>query len=675
METIEPPAAATSEQLARLRKLLEGGHYATLLESARALLAGEPENRDLLYMLAVSLRHLKRIPEALAGLDRLEQLHPKFSRLFQERGRCYVALRSADRAIDAFERAVHLSAALPASWDALRSLYRMAGRADDAQNAAAHVAKLSSLPPDIVTASALFADGQVRDAERIVRRFLMTHGDHIEGMRLLARIGIELDILDDAELLLESVLVAAPDYEAARYDYAVVLLKRHKHVRARQEMDKLLSIDPRNRAYRTTEAAICMGFGDYAGALPRYGALLAETPEDADLHLSVAHALKTLGRTPQAIESYRAAIARRPDYGEAYWSLANLKTYRFDREEIARMRAAESAARIAAVDRYHLCFALGKALEDCGEYAESFSYYRRGNALKSHEGRYRPEIMETNTRLQRSVCTREFFAARTGAGYKRCADGAAGSYGTPIFIVGLPRAGSTLLEQILSSHSQVEGTMELADIPRLVQDLQGRIPNEGDPRYPGVLRELALQDFSRFGEKYLADTAAYRGGGQPVFIDKNPNNFRNIGLIHLILPEAKIIDARREAMACCFGNYKQLFALGQQFTYSLEHIARYYRTYVELMDHWDSVLPGKILRVRHEDVVNDLERSVRRILDFCGLEFEPACLQFFKNGRSVHTASSEQVRQPIYREGLDQWRHFEPWLEALRTALGPPAAP
>jgi hypothetical protein len=324
------------------------------------------------------------------------------------------------------------------------------------------------------------------------------------------------------------------------------------------------------------------------------------------------------------------------------------------------MRAAEGRAGVSLIDRYHLCFALGKALEDRAAHAESFQYYERGNELKKTETRYKPGLFERDVRLQISACTREFFSARQGVGCARP---------DPIFIVGLPRAGSTLIEQILASHSRVEGTMELADIPRLVQHLNGRHHLDAPPRYPAVLPELTAEQLRRYGEKFLGDTQVYRTD-KPYFIDKMPNNFRHIGLIHLILPNAKIIDARREPMACCFSNFKQLFASGQEFTYSLEDIGRYYRAYVELMAHWDAVLPGTVLRVQHEQLVEDFEPSVRRILDFIGLEFEPACLEFYKTERSVRTASSEQVRQPIYREGLEQWRNFEAWLGPLKVALG-----
>ena len=661
---LNPPKSGIETEVLRIRGLLEKSQFAQALAAAEALLAKVPENRDVWYMLAVSQRYLGRVADALATLARFETIHPEYSRLFQERGHCYVAAREPAGAIDAYLRAVNLNPALPASWKALQVLFRASGQVADADTAAAHVAKLASLPPPIVTASSMFADGEIHEAERVVRQFLQTHGDHIEAMRLLAQIGMKLDVLDDAEFLLESVLVFAPDYHLARYDYADVLLRLHKHARALEQIATLLKLEPQNRAYRICYANACVGLGNHEEGLRVLRELSAEAPLQPDLHLSIAHALKTLGKQQQSIESYRTAAALNPSFGDAYWSLANLKTYRFTDEEMACMRAQEAAPATRLVDRYHLCFALGKALEDGAQYAESFRYYERGNALKKSESRYRPEPIERNARLQALVCSREFFSARQGVGCDRP---------DPIFIVGLPRAGSTLIEQILASHSQVEGTMELADIPRLVAHLQGRDPDESKPPYPKILADLSAEQFKRYGEKYLADTQVYRTG-KAFFVDKNPNNFRHIGLIQLILPNARIIDARREPMACCFSNFKQLFAAGQEFTYGLEDIARYYRSYVELMEHWERVLPGRILRVQYEDVVADLPGNVRRILDFCRLDFQPQCVEFYKTERSVRTASSEQVRQPIFKEGLDQWRNFEPFLQPLKSALGPLAA-
>jgi len=655
-----PPPSRIELEVRRARSLLQRRQFHEALRAAEALYAEVPENRDALYLLAMSQRHLNALPEALVTLELLERHHPGFSRLYQERGNCYVAQRNAPMAIEAFLKGVNINPALPASWSMLENLYRMRGESENAAMAAAHVATLKRLAPEVVSATSLFSDGELTAAEAIVRAYLLKHGDDVEGMRLLARIGMAHEVFDDAEILLAGVLQLAPDYRAARLDYARTLLERHKYLRARQELETLMQLEPANRQYQTLHATACVGLGEHARASAIYRELLAEAPQAADLHLSLAHCLKTLGRREEAIASYRAAAAARPGFGDTYWSLANLKTYRFTDEEFARMRREEADPATAPGDRCHLCFALGKALEDRGEYAESFRFYERGNALKIAESRYRPELIERNTRMQIQICTREFFERRAGSGCP-AAD--------PIFIVGLPRSGSTLIEQILASHSSVEGTQELADVPRLVVELQGREPETNGLRYPAVLEELAAADFERLGQKYLADTRIYRTG-KPRFIDKMPNNFRHLGLIHLMLPNARIIDARREPMACCFSNFKQLFANGQEFTYGLNHIAGYYRTYLELMSHWNRVLPGRILRVQHEDVVGDLEGSVRRILDFCGLPFEPECLKFHETERSVRTASSEQVRQPLYRDGLEQWRHFEPWLDPLKNSLG-----
>jgi tetratricopeptide (TPR) repeat protein len=648
-------------EVQRIRELLKQRQLEAALRAADALRVTVPENRDVLYLRAVAQRLSGDIPAALATLLELERLHPRFSGLYQERGHCHVALRQAPEATHSFLRAVNINPALPASWSLLEGLYRMAGQDREAAQAAEHVAALRRLPSEVVTATALFSDGELAPAEQLIRAYLRRHPDHIEAMRLLARIGMEREVLDDAHLLLERVLELAPDYHLARFEYAQVLARRHLYLEARAQVEQLLGLEAANRNYRTLHALTLVGLGQHEQALALYRELLEGATQPAELHLSIAHSLKTLGSTDAAIAEYQTAADCRPGYGEAYWSLANLKTYRFTDEEIARMEAAEAAPTASGADRYHLCFALGKALEDRGRFEQSFEYYSRGNALKRAASGYRPERIEAGARQQREVCTAALFARHAGSG---------SAAPDPIFIVGLPRAGSTLIEQILASHSAVEGTQELADIPRIVAGLQGRSGPADPPGYPQTLLRLTAADFSRLGEQYLRDTRAYRATARPRFIDKMPNNFRHVGLIHLMLPNARIIDVRREPMACCFSNFKQLFAQGQTFTYGLEDIARYYRTYLELMGHWDEVLPGRVLRVHYEDVVDDLEGSVRRLLDHCGLGHEPACLAFHQTERSVRTASSEQVRQPIYREGLEQWRHYERWLGPLRDALG-----
>ncbi len=651
-------------EVRRIQELHRGRDFNAAAAAAEVLLSAVPHNRDVLLLRACSLRELGHIDEALQILDQLERLHPRFSHLYQERGRCYVLRHDATRAVESFLRAVHLNPALPASWSMLQRLYGMLGEQANAATAAEHVSILRELPAAVVQATDLFANGDLVAAEAVARTYLQQHGEHVEAMRLLARIALAQDVLDDADTLLHAVLRREPGYRAARADYGTVLARRHRYGEAHEHAEILLQSDPGNPDYRALKATALVGLGAHDEAIAIYRTLLSELTDPAalaDVNLWLAHSLKTIGRPSEAIEAYRAAAAARADFGDAWWSLANLKTYSFSDEELARMRAAQQAPGTHPVDQYHLCFALGKALEDRGAYEESWQFYSRGNALKRAESRYRPEFVETNTRLQKEVCTAEFFTARRNWGTPQT---------DPIFIVGLPRAGSTLLEQILASHSQVEGTQELAEIHRYTVELRGGSSDPEDPRYPGILTTLRAEDLRSLGERFLAETRIYRHTTRPVFIDKMPNNFRHIGLIHLMLPNAKIIDARREPMACCFGNLKQLFASGQEFAYSIEDIARYYRTYLELMSHWHTVLPGRILTMHHEDVVADLEGSVRRMLAFCGLPFEPACLEFHKTTRSVRTASSEQVRRPISRTGLEQWRRYEPWLAPLNSALG-----
>ncbi len=668
--TAAPPEA----ELRALHALQAEGDYAAAASGAKRLLAFAPANRDLLLIEAHSLRMMQLTDAALAALDRLAAHHPNFSQLYLERGLCHVARRDAPAAIFDLRTAVTANPALAMGWRMLDGLYRMTGDTRSAGLAARHFAHLASLPPPIVQAKVLFGDGEIDVAETLIRRFLLEAGNHPEAMRLLGQIGHRRNVLDDAEALYEGVLAMVPDHDEARHEYVQVLIARHKFPQAREALEPLLKRDPRGHAHRIQAATIRVGLGDFESVIPEYRAMISEISGEtletrvrrADLNLWLGHALKTEARTAEAIDAYMAATADRPDFGDAWWSLANLKTYRFSAESIAVMQSRLDDPATADVDRIHIAFALGKALEDAGDYEASWAAYARGNAMHRAGNGYLPEVFETNTREQKRVCTPTFFAAREGWGLDDP---------SPIFVLGLPRSGSTLLEQILASHSMVEGTQELPDIQRIVHELQGRELNFDKPLYPGSLLDLDADAVRRFGEQYIADTMPNRILGRPFFIDKMPNNFRHVGLIHLILPNAKIIDARRDAMSCCFSNLKQLFAQGQEFTYGIEDIARYYKTYLELVDHWDAVLPGRVLRVQHEDVVEDLEGSVRRILDYCGLPFEDACVEFHKTKRSVRTPSSEQVRQPIFRDGLDQWKKFEPWLEPLREALGPELAP
>jgi tetratricopeptide (TPR) repeat protein len=518
---------------------------------------------------------------------------------------------------------------------------------------------LKRLPFEVVQAATHFSDGDLSAAAHILRSYLRNGRSHVEALRLLARIERERNALHEAAKLLESALELAPNSRPARLDYLRVLLDDQKYLRAYNVIVGLLNAEDSRSELLSLYAAACVGLGRHERAIQVYRQLQAGSPTSAELHVVLGHSLQSIGHQTEAIESYHAAANVRPSFGDAYWSLANLKTYRFSETQIACMRVEEAASSIHVVDRYHLCFALGKAYEDRCEYAESWQFYERGNALKRAEVHWNAERFEADARKQIAMCTAERFAsARLGA-----------PNSDPIFIVGLPRSGSTLVEQILACHSSIDATQELPEIPRIVRELEEARPDPENPLYPGVLFELESDTLRTLGERYLSDTRVYRGN-KAHFIDKMPNNFRHIGLIRLILPNAKIIDVRREPMACGFSNFKQLFATGQEFSYSIEDIARYYRTYLELMRHWSEVLPGQILRVCYDDLVEDLESTVRRILEFLGLNFEPTCIDFYKQKRNIATASSEQVRQPLFREGLSQWRNYEPWLGSLRDSLG-----
>ncbi len=646
--------------IATVRGLVVNCHFVQALADIDVVLQEVPDNRDALYLAAVAQRYLKQPAGALKTLQRLEVSDPFYGRLYQERGHCYRSLGDPATAAEAFERAVSLNVALPASWKSLVELYTILGRAPDAERARQHVDYLSTLPPQLIGAASHLYEGHLHKAETLCRQYLSTHGHHVEGMRLLAEIGTRFNVLDDVEFLLESCVVFAPDHQAARQEYVNVLHRRQKYAKAHEHAAILRRQDPGNRRVEVLYANQCVALGQYDTALEIYDAMLRDVAGDPEMHLARGHTLKTLGRQAEAVDAYRRAVSDRPGYGEAYWSLANLKTYRLTDTDVGLMRTQEAAATTGTVDRYNLCFALGKALEDAGKYGESFSYYERGNALKKQERRYVADYIERDLHVQATTCGEELFAAKAGSGSARA---------DPIFIVGLPRAGSTLLEQILASHSQVEGTHELPNIVALAHRLDRRRRIDEDPSYPASLLDVSPEQLTRFGELYIEETSVYRTG-KPFFVDKMPNNFRHIGLIHLMLPNARIIDARREPMACCFSAFKQLFIEGQEFTYGLEDVGRYYRNYVELMAHWDGVLPGRVLRIQYEDVVADLESNVRKVLEYCGLEFEPACVDFHRTLRSVRTASSEQVRLPLFREGLDQWRRYEPYLEPLKLALG-----
>ena len=539
------------------------------------------------------------------------------------------------------------------------SLVVMSAHSSDLRQAEAEALRAAGHPELIEAASHLLA-GAFGKAEPLCRAVLKRDPLDVNAMRLLAEIGMEVGRLEDAEALLVRALELAPDFRLARGSYANVLARRGKFEAALTELNALLAAEPDQPGYLILKANTLVRIGDHETAIAIYREVLARIPATAGVQMSLGHSLKTVGHQDQAIAAYTAARLLRDDLGDAYWSLANLKTFRFSDDDLDTMRAVAGRETTGREDYFHLAFALGKALEDRGEFEESFTWYRRGNAIKRRLVTYSADENHSDMTRISAYFSTEVFETRRNAG---CPNRA------PIFIVGLPRAGSTLLEQILASHSAVEGTQELPDIISIARRIADKKRSDDPSSYPGGLTRLSDADLTALGEEYIERTRIHRTGA-PFFIDKMPNNFAHIGLIRLILPNATIIDARRHPVACCFSGYKQLFAKGQNFTYNLTDIGRYYADYVGLMRHWQEVLPGHVLRVQYEDMVADTEAQVRRLLDHCGLPFEDNCLRFYENRRAVKTASSEQVRQPIFTSGLDQWENFEPWLSPLKAALG-----
>ena len=653
---------ATSKKLEQAQILLGGNKAKQAAHIVTEVLHDEPDNIEAQYTLAVSQRLQRQWTTALGTIDEILKVKPTFGRAYQEIGYTQISLGHHQEARIAFEFAIDSNPSLIGSWKSLAQLYRDADSESQYRHAQEQVDFLNAQPSDLLTVRSYISEDRLPDAERLCRYFLRANKTHVEGMRLLAEIATRSNAYGDAEFLLESCVEFEPENRNARIQYANILLKTQKFHKAFDEASKLLEKFPDDRAtIKALYASACTGIGKNEAAKRTYESLLKECPDNFFYPVSLAHVYKSDGNIDKAVELYQKAYEIKANHGDAYWSLANTKSYKFTDAEVDRMKSIESADSTADDDRIQICFALGRAFEDRQQYKDSMRYYESGNALKKQLSHFHEKALRIRIDSQIETCSGEFLDSKQGLGFETP---------DPIFIVGLPRAGSTLVEQILSSHSQVDGTMELHNILNMAKRLRGKTPDDdGKPRYPGILTDLGDSYFRRFGKQFINDTRAYRDGA-PHFIDKMPNNFFHIGLIKLILPNAKIIDARRNPMACCFSSFKQLFGEGQNFSYNLTDIGIYYRQYVKLMDHWDQVLPGFVLRVQYEDVVSDLNNQVVRILEFCNLAFEETCVEFYKTKRSIRTPSAEQVRQPIYQSGLEHWRHYEPWLAPLKEALG-----
>jgi tetratricopeptide (TPR) repeat protein len=479
-------------------------------------------------------------------------------------------------------------------------------------------------------------------------------------MSLLSEIANRLGYFDDAEFLLEKAVEFKPNDGDLRMQYAAILRKKQKFAKTMEQVNILCNQYPDNPIYQAQKASEIMQNGDHAQAIKMFDDILNKNPYNFSTHTSKGHAQKTLGKTDKAIKSYQSAYQIKPDHGEAYFSLANLKTYSFNLDELNIMREQAKRVDLSLRDKSYFHFALAQACESIGEYEEAFFHLEKGNKIKNDQSKYSIERMDAELQAQIDVCDEDFFT-----------DLGSGGYATkdPIFILGLPRAGSTLIEQILASHSMIDGTLELPNILSIAQSLRGDDIYGKLGNYPKSMKSLSLEQRESFGKSFIGDTRMHRKDA-PMFTDKMPNNFRHIGLIHLIMPNAKIIDARRYPLDCCFSMFKQLFAQGQEFSYGLAEAGSYYRSYVKLMDHWDKVLPNKILRVNNEDVIEDLEGQVKRMLDFLELPFEEECVLFHETDRSVRTASSEQVRQPINKKGMGRWKPYAKNLKPLLESIG-----
>ena len=563
------------------------------------------------------------------------------------------------------EQAREILKAVPEHPHALRVLgaaLRRQGDTEGAEEAYLRSVKGSVQDAEMIAAANALVDNRLAYAEQLLRARLKAQPTDVAAIRMLAVTGMRRGRHDDAETLLARCIDLAPGVTPARHNYATVLYRNNKPAEAVAQLDRLLAGDAENPAYLNLKAAALGRIGEYEAAIALYAKVLAAHPRHPKTWMSYGHSLKTVGRQAEAVQAYRQSLALAPNLGEAWWSLANLKTVAFSSADVAAMEAQLARHDIADEDRFHLHFALGKAHEDEGRFADSFRHYAEGNALRKYELSYDPQETTTHVRRSKALFTAGFLVERGGRG---------AAAPDPIFVVGLPRAGSTLVEQILSSHSQVEGTQELPDIIAISRRLGGTPGKPSSGRYPDVLADLSPEDLRGLGEEYLQRAQPHRKLGRPFFIDKMPNNWAHVGLILLALPNARIIDARRHPLGCGFSAFKQHFARGQGFTYDLAHVGRYYADYVELMAHFDQVTPGRIHRVIYEQMVTDPEAEVRRLLEYCGLPFEAACLRFYENDRAVRTASSEQVRRPIFTDAADHWRNYEQWLGPLKAALGP----
>ena len=651
--------ANLSVDLSDATQAVKENRFQDAINLLKIILKDHPDNIDCLYLAAVSSRYLKHFEDSKKYIESLLLNAPDMGRAYQELGHLSRDMGNEEKAIRHYRQACEHNPALIASWNSLYQYFLK----DQNQAAADHALKqldtLKSLPGSLLYIHQVLNEGRLGLAERKCRAFLKENPTNTYAMSLLSDIANRLGYFDDAEFLLEKAVEFKPSDGELRLKYASILRKKQKFSKTMEQVNILCDQYPDNQLYQAYKASEIMQNGGHDEAITILDDILKKNPYNFSSLTSKGHAEKTLGKTDQAIESYRSAYKIRQDHGEAFFSLANLKTYSFNKDEIQNMRYQVERLDLSLKDKTYFHFALAQGCESNGDYEEAFYHLEKGNKIKNDQSLYSIERMDKELQSQIDVCNEKFFR-----------DLGPGGYDTkdPIFILGLPRSGSTLVEQILASHSKIDGTLELPNILSMAQSLRGDDIYGKEGNYPKSMESLTLKQREDFGKSFIEDTRMHRKDA-PMFTDKMPNNFRHIGLIHLIMPNAKIIDARRYPLDCCFSMFKQLFAQGQEFTYGLKEAGSYYSSYVKLMHHWEKVLPGKILRVNNEDVISDLDGQVKRILEFLDLPFEEECISFYETNRSVRTASSEQVRKPINKDGMGRWKPYAKYLKPLLNVL------
>ena len=644
-------------------KAIKAVKEARFIEALRLLkfnLEKDPNHIDSLYLAAVSSRYLKNFDDSKKYIEDLLMNAPDMGRAYQELGHLNRDTGNEEDAIRHYRQACELNPALSSCWQALYNYFKRNKNQPAADHAYMQMNTLQSMPRTLLYISQILNEGKLGIAEEKCREFLKKHPTNTFAMSLLSEIADRLGYFDDAEFLLESAVKLNPDDGELRMKYAMILRKKQKFSKTMEQVNILCDQFPGNLSYQAQKASEIMQNGEHREAIDLFDDILRKNPYNFSILTSKGHAQKTLGQTDQAINSYRTAYNVKQDHGEAFFSLANLKTYSFTKNELSNMREQLKRVDLTLRDKSYFHFALAQGCEAIDEYDEAFFHLNAGNQIKNKQSKYSIERMDKELQAQIDVCDESFFETHGDGGYETK---------DPIFILGLPRAGSTLIEQILASHSMIDGTLELPNILSMAQSLRGDDIYGKEGNYPKSMKNLSLDQRIEMGSRFINDTRMHRKDA-PRFTDKMPNNFRHIGLIHLIMPNAKIIDARRYPLDCCFSMFKQLFAQGQEFTYGLAEAGSYYRSYVKLMNHWDNVLPNKILRVNNEDIIEDLEGQVSRMLQFLDLPFEDSCITFYETDRSVRTASSEQVRKPINKSGMDRWKPYAQNLKPLLDGLG-----